>query len=191
MSRRPGRAEGEFGRRTAVEIPHAARQRGIGAIERPRECGTKHPKALLGRIDLDPGVYGQEVVQACRVVAVTVRDNHEVDGSQIDPQGADILGEDIRVVPSVEEDPLPVVLNERCEAPVPGEAGAAPEGIVKDRNAVGRSQRGGVRGKYNSSCQNEAHWMGKSHVANSSQSLTPEAQDLSRVRGAQTFIARA
>src|SRR2546429_1758607 len=28
-----------------------SRQRGIGAIERPRECGPKNPKALLGRID--------------------------------------------------------------------------------------------------------------------------------------------
>src|SRR5437016_2386722 len=102
-----------------------------------------------------------------------------------------MLGEDMRVVPSVEEDPLPVVLNERCEAPVPSEAGAAPEGIVKDRNAVRRRQRGGVRGQHNSSCQNETHWMGKSHAANSSQSLTPEAQDLCRVRGAPVFIARA
>jgi len=33
--------------------------------------------------------------------------------------------------------------------------------------------------------------MGKSHAANSSQSLTPEAQDLCRVRGAPVFIARA
>jgi len=33
--------------------------------------------------------------------------------------------------------------------------------------------------------------MGKSHVANSSQSLTPEAQDLSGVPRALVFIARA
>src|SRR5437879_13852079 len=107
------------GRRTTVEVPHAARQRGIGAIKRPGECGTKNPKALLGRIDLDPGVYGQEVVQACRVVAVTVRDDHEIDGAQIDAQGADILGEDIRVIAGVEENPLSVVLDDPREAPVP------------------------------------------------------------------------
>src|SRR2546422_11452657 len=66
MRRRPGRAEGEFGRRTAVEVPHAARQRGIGAIERPRECGTKNPKALLGRIDLDPRSEERRVGKECR-----------------------------------------------------------------------------------------------------------------------------
>ena len=32
--------------------------------------------------------------------------------------------------------------------------------------------------------------MGNSHMANSSQSLTPEAQDVARVRGPQVFIAR-
>src|SRR6266545_1819232 len=129
MSRRPRRAGGEFSWPTAVEVPHAAGQGGIGAIERPREPGPKNPKGLLGRVDLDAGVYRQEVVQACRVVAVTVRDHHEIDGSQIDPQSADILCEDIRVVASVEEDPLPVVLHKSREAPVSSEAGAAPKGI--------------------------------------------------------------
>src|SRR5439155_15886260 len=33
---------------TTLFRSHAARQRGIGAIERPRECRSKNPKALLG-----------------------------------------------------------------------------------------------------------------------------------------------
>src|SRR5439155_13564092 len=81
---RPSRTEGEFGRRMAVEVPHAARQRGIGAIERPSECRSKNPKARLGRIDLDPGVYGQEVVQAFLVVAVTGGDDHEIGDLEMD-----------------------------------------------------------------------------------------------------------
>src|SRR5262249_31219484 len=86
-----------------------------------------------------------------------------------------------RVVAGVEEDPPPVVLDKRREAPVPSEAGTAPEGIVQDRDAVGRSWRCGVRGQRKSACQNEGRRMSKSHVANSSQSLAPRPGISSRV----------
>src|SRR5213079_381510 len=64
MSRRPGRAEGEFGGRMPVEVPHAARQRGIGAIERPRECGTKNPRQLQALVRPLHGL--REELIACR-----------------------------------------------------------------------------------------------------------------------------
>ena len=96
-----------------------------------------------------------------------VRDHHEIDGSEIDSQDPDVVGEDISVVAGVEEDPLPVVLDERREAPVTSEAGAVPEGIVQDRNAIRRNRRYGVCGQRNSAGQNDARWMSKSHGANS------------------------
>src|SRR5215831_12783758 len=147
MGRWPGGAEREFTRRTAVEVPHPPSQRRIRPIESPGERRAEDAEPLLGRVDLDRWIHGQQIVQTCRMVAMTVRDHDEIQLLEINPQGTNIVREHLRVVARVKEDPLPTVLDKGGEAPVAREASATPKRIVKDRHSAGGSLRGGGGGK--------------------------------------------
>ncbi len=70
------------------------------------------------------------------MIGVTVRNNGEVDLGKVNVEGLDVVLENFRVVASVEEDALAVVLDEGGKAPVFRERFVVGKRVIQNRNAI-------------------------------------------------------
>ena len=77
------------------------------------------------------------MAQPIGVIAVTVRDHHEVQSRQVDLEAFDVVTKAFRVVAGVEEDAHAVMLDQRGKAPVLLQRRRLAEGIGEDGDAGG------------------------------------------------------
>ena len=137
MGTGPERAGLDAFRRLPPEIPHAVRKVGVATVEGAGQARAEGAKGLARRIDRHRGIGLQHDLEARDMVAVSMRQDDQVDVAQVDVKAAHIPGEDGRVIPGIEEDVLAVILDQRREAPVARQAGLSAEGVVDDRNRGG------------------------------------------------------
>ena len=80
------------------------------------------------------------------MVAVAVRHDDEIQLGEIDALGLDVVGEDVRVVAGVEQNPLAVDFDQGGVAPVLLRRRVLAEGVVENGDLRLRRRRGARRG---------------------------------------------
>ena len=94
------------------------------------------------------------------MISMTVGDDDEIEPLQVDPQRLDVVGEDVGVIPGVEENAFAGVFNQRGESPVAAEISPRPEGVVQDGDAMrfgrGRPRRARRRAEWGNGKEKES-----------------------------------
>src|SRR2546425_19991 len=142
-----------------VWLQDAIRQKGCESanrLSRPLEgiwqAAAEHSSAFARDINRHRRIHFQQIRQSSAVIAVPVGDDHEIEFRQINAERLDVSLENVGVVPGVKENALPVVLDQRGEAPVLYHLLRIREGIVEDGDAVGclecgRQKKNGKSGR--------------------------------------------
>src|SRR5258706_13528462 len=87
-------------------------------IERAEQGRTEYAIRFLWCIDGQIGIHLQEMVQAARVVPMSVRNDGVIQIPKVEPQGGAILRECLGIVSGVKEDPLSIKVQMCREAPI-------------------------------------------------------------------------
>ena len=69
--------------------------------------------------------------ESARVIAMAMRNRRKVELPEVDSQCVGVLSKDSGIVAGIKEDPLPMKLDQRSEAPMLGQSRVLAEGVVE------------------------------------------------------------
>src|SRR5947209_7888419 len=113
----PRRPRDELFWRFAVVVAQLSRKAWLRREERQGH-GRLEDRTLLRRVELDVRVDLEQVGETARMVSMAVGDDNRVETLEVDTELLGVMFENLSVVASVKENPLPAVLYERGKAPV-------------------------------------------------------------------------
>src|SRR5437899_9494240 len=119
-----------------IVIAHALGERGNRLNQGRRSGAAKDTERFHGSIDGNARVNGKKIFQSGGVVRMAVRYNNKIQLGEVHAKSFDVMLECRRIVSSVEEDALAVMLEESRKAPVFGDRFVIGKRVIENRNAI-------------------------------------------------------